>query len=82
MAGARQGLSWESECFSSFAHHASGFKEAAAREDLAVVTVVSKTKTQRNLLQKLNLAPHLLFAPALRSLTISLSYSRLKGEKC
>lgn len=56
------------------------FKEAAARQEVAVVTVMSKSKTQRKLLQKLNLDPHLLFAPALRSLTIGRSYSRLKGE--
>ena len=49
MAGARQRLSWESECFSSFAFCHSGFKEAADGEELAVVTVMSKSKTKRNL---------------------------------
>jgi len=54
-------------------------KEAADGEELAVVTVMSKSKTKRNLSQKLNLDPHLPFTPALRSLTIGHSYSRLKG---
>lgn len=80
MARARERLSWGSECFSSFVLCHSGFKEAADSEEVAVVTLRSKSKTKRNLFKKLNLDPHLPFTPALRSLTISRSYSRLKGE--
>lgn len=47
MAGARRRLSWESECFSSFAHCHSGFKEAGDGEELAVVTVMSKKQNQK-----------------------------------
>lgn len=80
MAGAKQRLSWESECFSSFAHHHSGFKEGANGEELSGVAVMSKAKTKRKLPQNLNLDPHLPFIPDLM-ITISCSYSRLKGEK-
>lgn len=80
MAGVRRRLSWESECFSSFAHRHSGLKEGADGEKLACEVVMSKSKPKRNLLQKLNPDPHLPFAPALRSLTVSHSYSRPKGE--
>lgn len=71
----------ECEYFSSFAHCYSVFKEGSVREELAVdLIVMSESKTQRALLQKLNLYPHPAFTLPLRSLIIGCSFSRLKRE--